>query len=618
FPLRVALGSVALLLSILTFTFNADNTFSLPGVLAWLASILLWMICLSERDPLEAAQEAATKLRSFKPADLMPKQFNWPVVLALVSVIALAAFFRLYRLEAVPAEMTSDHVEKLLDAYRVQQGTFNVFFTNNGGREAIQFYLIAAVDSLLGTGINHFTLKLVTVAEALLLIPLVVLLGRELIDRDTGFLAAGLVAVSWWHTLLARLGLRIVLTPLFFTLVLITLIRGMRTASRRPWLWAGFWMGVGVYGYQAMRMVPLVAIAAFLIAVAGPVITALRAGVRTLPDAPQRWEVARRTVLRQSLNLVAAGLVALAIFVPMLRVWRDAPDQLWNRVINRVTENEVSIEGTAAGVFAENYADALRMFNVQGDVAWISAVPNLPTLDVIAGMLLILGVMVWLVRLRLRGDPVDLFFIVAGLIMLLPSALAIAFPIENPSNTRASGLIPIVFMLAAWPLSLMRAQFSRVLSDPYGAIAGWILVAMLIFGSAALSFNIYFQDFDATYQGSALNPSEVADAVREEIGEDAPLDGVFLIGFPFWHDYRAIGIEAGNPEFGNAIFDNAMLDRLLSGMPDMFRSRPLVLIVHPDDELALDRLSSEFPGAEVRFVEGSTPGKDFVLFIVRG
>src|SRR5690606_13352097 len=131
---------------------------------------------------------------------------------------------------------------------------------------------------------SFLTVKLVTAIEGVLLIPLIIWLGRELVDRETGFLAAALVALAWWHVALSRLALRSVPTPLSFTVLLVMLVRGVRAGSRRAWLWAGFWMGAGVYAYQAMRITPFVAIAAFVVGVAGPVVRWLHAEMRSRPD----------------------------------------------------------------------------------------------------------------------------------------------------------------------------------------------------------------------------------------------------------------------------------------------------------------------------------------------
>jgi hypothetical protein len=606
----------ALALSAATYFLTANNLFTAPGVITWLASIAAWLLVVSHRAPLELLRDWRAALRA-SPAAIRRAFALKPLpVIAFVVIMAAAVFFRTFRLDSVPLEMTSDHVEKLLDAYDVSQGIFHVFFTRNGGREAIQFYLVALAGDLFGTGSSFLTLKLVSVIEALALFPLIILLGRETVDRETGFLAAALLAVAWWHTSLARLALRIALTPLILTALLIVLVRGVRTGSRRAWVWAGIWMGIGVYAYQALRVAPLLAITAAGVSVAGLVVRAIRAHLRAEPEAPAYREAVSNALARQAVNLAVAGVVALAMFVPMLRVWRDYPDELWRRVVNRTTSSEVAIEDSPVSVFADNYRNALLMFNRRGDIAWISAMPGKPMLDLIAGGLLVLGVVAWLVRLRLRRDPADALILLAGLIMLLPSALAIAFPIENPSATRASGTIPIVFVLAAWPLALIRQRWSAVLGRLPGTLLAGALIVTLIGGSAFLSYNTYFVEYDRSYRLSALNPAEVADAVREVIGPDASLDGVWLQGWPYWHDFRAIGIEAGDITFDNAIVDVPTLQSLLIYNPDQFAVRPLVFIVHPADIEALGALYDTFPSGTERLYTGRTEGHEFKLFVV--
>src|SRR5205085_3601527 len=118
---------------------------------------------------------------------------------------------------------------------------------------------------------------------------------------------------------------RIVLTPLVFTPILITLIRAVRTGSRKSWLWAGFWMGVGMYAYQSLRITPLVAFAAFFVAVAGPVTRALLARFRQRIDAPALQMLATNVVARQGLNLICSAVILTAVFMPMLRFWHDDP-----------------------------------------------------------------------------------------------------------------------------------------------------------------------------------------------------------------------------------------------------------------------------------------------------
>jgi hypothetical protein len=44
---------------------------------------------------------------------------------------------------------------------------------------------------------------------------------------------------------------------------------------------------------------------------------------------------------------------------------------------------------------------------------------------------------------------------ISAFIMLLPSALSIAYPIENPSTTRASGALPFIYVMMAFPLGVL-------------------------------------------------------------------------------------------------------------------------------------------------------------------
>ncbi len=87
---------------------------------------------------------------------------TWGVVLVVVLLTGLALFFRFYRLSSVPGEMFSDHAEKLLDVSDILNGKPSIFFPRNTGREAIQFYLTAAIATWLNMGLTYISLKLGT------------------------------------------------------------------------------------------------------------------------------------------------------------------------------------------------------------------------------------------------------------------------------------------------------------------------------------------------------------------------------------------------------------------------------------------------------------------------
>src|SRR5258708_34111678 len=204
-------------------------------------------------------------------------RITWTAV-ALIVILLLGGWYRFGDLASYPPEMTSDHVEKLLDAVRVYQGARPIFFPNNGGREAFQMYYLAALKSTTGLPFSFDLLKIGSGIEGMLMILAAFWLGRAVIgeeDRDlgnlTGVIMAALIATSYWHTLLSRLGLRIVPTPLVVTVVLIFMVRALRHNRRMDYLIAGFALGAGIYFYQAIRMLPFVVVAGVVrSAISGP------------------------------------------------------------------------------------------------------------------------------------------------------------------------------------------------------------------------------------------------------------------------------------------------------------------------------------------------------------
>ncbi len=257
--------ALALTMSIITLSATSNNQFTTLGVVMWVASTVLWVIVFA---PAEWSVGAfVTAIRGIR----LPR--GWTLI-TLVGIMVVAGLFRFTNLNGIPSEMTSDHVEKILDSQRILDGNPQVFFPNNGGREPIQFYLMAIISQLPGLGLNFFTLKFLTVVEGLICIPVLWWMGREIIGEDepelgnvVGLLLAALVAVSYWHTMLSRLGLRIVLTVIVTGLLMIFLSRAMRRNRRGDFIKAGLVLGIGVYAYQATRMLPVVVVAGVVLAI---------------------------------------------------------------------------------------------------------------------------------------------------------------------------------------------------------------------------------------------------------------------------------------------------------------------------------------------------------------
>ena len=387
---RIFIFFFAIVSSILVWIGTPANTISPPIILLWFISAGLWGFAFAPLD-WHFFDWATEKLDAFR-------RFSWQdnmgYIIAFALILVLGIGFRFAQLDSLPSEMTDDHVEKILDSSRVWHGEYNIFFANNGGREPIQMYLMSLFSNLPGLDFNHFTLKLLAAIQSLITLPILVWLGVELMGKDrrrfgivVGLILAGLVAVSYWHVAISRQALRIVMTPIFTSLLMIFLARAMRYNRRSDFIKTALVLGFGLYAYQAVRMLPVVVVAGVTIAVM----------VRNIS-----WK--ERVVY--GVNLSVLVFISFMVFLPMFHYSMEDPDHFWRRTAGRLLGDDVITEQRADGTIIErraspeeqaeafnanvpilmtNVRNALLMFNWKGDVGWISGVPNEPAMDTYTG-----------------------------------------------------------------------------------------------------------------------------------------------------------------------------------------------------------------------------------------
>jgi hypothetical protein len=315
----------------ITVWMSRGNHFRSEGVLAWAVSLAAWLVAIWEIDFSALRRRLAGRVQALAQA----QTFRFGIsrtMLILVVVMGIGAYFRYAHLDAIPPEMTSDHVEKLLDVNDILQGDHRIYFERNTGREPLQFYWAVLTLNLLGTGLTYLTLKIVTATAGLLILPFVYLLGREVEDETFGLLAALLTAISFWATAVSRVGLRFPLYPLFVAPVLYFLVRGLRRGTRNDFLLAGLFLGLGLNGYSPFRVVPALVIAAV-------------AWYALWPQAKGR----RRSLLANTLLLFVTAFI---LCLPLFRYSLEPNSLFWYRTGSRLTgEYGVSAPATALAFF---------------------------------------------------------------------------------------------------------------------------------------------------------------------------------------------------------------------------------------------------------------------------
>jgi len=633
-PFRIVFFFLASFLSILTWMSTANNTITTTGFYIWMSSIVAWVIVFIPEN-VQPITWATNTL------DLM-RRFSWSkyagILIALILILSLAATFRLTNLTgdpsnntAIPQEMTSDHVEKILDGWRVDQGFRNIWFANNGGREPFQMYALAIFAQLPGQDFNFDTLKLLAVIESLIAIPILFWFGYEVFKGESrrlavivGLLLAAFIAASYWHTVVTRLALRIILTPTMTALMFIYLMRAIRHNQRADFIKVGLVLGFGLYMYQAIRMLPLVILVAVGIAVY---------------FYAKHWQDRAKYIA----NLSVLVSISFVIFLPLFHYSTENPDQFLRRTVGRllgddlitetlddgtIIEREVTFQeridafGDNLPVLMSNIRNAVLMFNWKGDVAWINGYSNYPAMDAITGAFLLVGMVAWISLMIRRRDPVFWIIPISFFIMLLPSALSIAFPIENPSHTRTSGAMPFAYLIAAYPLALIIDRLLTLLPSIHGRLVAVGISVFLIMSAYNANTSVYFNEFAQLYIDSSLPYSEAGEILEGFAISDGSYGNAFMIAYPFWWDHRAIGIAGGRVNWPNGIVTLDDVPRFLSESQTrndeylLDIERDLLFFYNVEDEETQEQLRIWFPAGRELRIDSYHDNDDFMIYRV--
>ena len=511
----------------------------------------------------------------------------WKVLVLLV--FCMAAFFHLSQINTVPLEMTSDHTEKLLDVNDVLNGNYSIFFPRNAGREPIQFYLSAALIRLFGTGLTFFTLKIGMGLAFLGSLYYVYQLGKEVGGRWTGLLTMLFIGFAAWTNIIARVGMRLVLTPVFVAPMLFYLFRGMRRMNRNDLLLSGVFLGLGMLGYSAFRIVPLVVIVALIVYL-----------VR------QNFDQASRSLV-WGFGLLA--LFALVFALPLVRVAIQEPNIIGMRMISRMTGVEKAIPGSVIAVFFNNFWNAATMPFWRDGSTWVISVTNRPALDVISAVFYFFGLVLMIYRWIRTRTWQDLVLMISIPILMLPSILSLAFPDENPSLSRAGGAVIPILLITAIGFETLLSSLWKQSRKVLGKILVVVLAGILVVVSARQNYDLVFNQYADQYNNATWNSAQMGAVARDFIDSFGNPETVWVVGVPHWVDTRLVAMNAGYLTRDYAIWPQD-LELTLS------ETRAKLFFVKFDDQIGMGRLQELYPNGFVAFHESDVEGREFYTYIV--
>jgi len=551
-----------------------DNLFTWRNLFLWLAAIACFLWALWLKTPRAPLGPEARR-----------KAMLWAAL--ILAVTGLVLFFRTYRVDNLPSEPFSDHAEKILDVYDITQGKTHIFFPRNTGREAIQMYWTLLTAAVFGTGLSFLSLKIGTVLLGILTLPFIYLLGKEWGGPRVGLFALFFFGIAYWPNITSRIGLRFPLYPLFVAPALLYLIRGLRTRNRNDFLLCGLAVGLGLHGYSPSRIVPFVVVAAVVLYI----LHSQSQGVRK----QALWWLALVTVM------------AVIVFLPLLRYSMDNPDAFSYRALSRLSGIETPLPSPAWQIFLSNLWNGLRMFNWDDGNIWVNSLPHRPALDVVSGALFLIGVALVLMRYFRRRDWRDLFLLVSIPLLLLPSVISLAYPDENPALNRAGGAAIPAILIAALALDGVVTGFG---SGKKRMVIAWGLTGALLAVSAYQNYDLVFKQFDTQYKTGSWNTSEMGKVISDFRAKYGETDTFWIVPFPYWIDTRLPGVWAGIPNRDFAMFKENLASTVSAPFPKEFLYRP-------DDTEAERILRELYPqGAVSCYTSAVDPSKDFMIYFV--
>ncbi len=375
-----------------------------------------------------------------------PSKWNSLIV---AGIILTGCFFRFWNLETLFEGMTYDEAYKGLDAIAIREfGERPVFLDWNGGREALVAYLVAAAQTVFDT--SSIAVRVVTAIAGSASLLFFYLFVRTVFNNHIALLSTFLLAVSKWHIIHSRYGVRAGLYPVFELATLYFVARALTSDRRRTGslIAAGVFGGLGLYTYIAYRVFPFV-----------------------LPAFLAEKNI-RKNLSPYLKPILAATIVSLAVVVPLARFYIENPESLTGRMKRTsVWSQKGKEQESPVRLVLESSARTFGMFTYSGDPIARHNVNAEPMLSPFTTSFFILGAFLTLIHAR---KPYATFLLIYFFITILPGILSVG----APNVPRVFGCLPVAILFTSFGIYGAAQIVSR-----FGSTSGRTFIAIVLSGS---------------------------------------------------------------------------------------------------------------------------------------
>jgi hypothetical protein len=398
-------------------------------------------------------------------------------ILLLFLILAIASFFRLWQLDAVPPGIYPDEA---INANQAITEPSEIFYIENNGREGLYINMISASFSVFGVHIWSF--KIISALAGILTVLGLYLLTNLLFSdygknraRYIALFASFFMAVSFWHINFSRIGFRAILVPLILVFSFYFLFRGAKTQKLWNFVLGGAIFGIGFHTYISFRVAVLLLGIILLL----------------LLFTYKKQNLQKKFLVFASVFLIFVFITALPIGIYFLQNPGD--------FMGRATGVSVFAQPNPIKSVGVSLVTHMAMFNFFGDYNWRHNMSGSPVLFWPVGLLFLIGFVFAYLKLR---DSIDekkynsfclYFFLLSWFfIMLLPGILSYE---GIPHSLRCIGVIPVVFIFAGMGACFLYKRIRKIVKKNKQNLICKTLPAILVLLSISfvlVQFTKYF------------------------------------------------------------------------------------------------------------------------------
>lgn len=505
--------------------------------------------------------------------------------IALVCIIALAFFVRIYHIENIPVGLYPDEAANGVDAiHAIETGSYQLFYPANFGREGLFINIQAFFISILGNTITG--LKFASILFGTLSVLGIYLLGKELFHRrGLALLAAFMLATSYWAINFSRIGFRAIMTTFLLTFSFYFFFRGLHSRKLRDFLIAGFIFGLGLHTYIAFRVAPLILVV-------------------LLPALLLSYEQFLKRFWKHGAIFILGAFIAAA---PMLyHFFISHPEDFASRSSHISIFTPEINQGHLFLTLGKTFSLSLLKYNFWGDQNWRHNYPPYPILDpfvgtfFLAGFLFLIWQTVTLVGRRIREGDRDTrlvtytFLLGSFFVMLMPEFLTDE---SLPHALRSIGTQMPVFLMAAMAAFWVLNKALRSQAGTKIALSSILVITLTL--SATFNLTKYFVLFPNNIHASGSFNESYRNMAR------------YLLALPDTaHKYVLINEKGENNRFDLPVYAHPVYFLTYHRVANMeiiqkdttIRRNSIFLMLNFNKDLA-DRIMTLYPGAYIEHVD---------------